>query len=378
MKTTTKLLTTLLLLITAAFTASASVQIGDLYYNLDSSTLTAEVTYLSYGSSSNKSYVSGTLKIPSTIKCNGVTYKVTTIGSSAFRKCTGLTSVTIPNSVTKIGTQAFDGCTGLTEVHITDIGAWCNIKFDGFTANPLFYAHKLYLNGEEVKDLVIPNTVTTIGNYAFDGCSGLTSVTIPKSVTTIGSDAFLNCTGLTKVHITDIGAWCNIKFDDCPSLNDYKLYLNGEEVKDLVIPDTVTTIGDWAFSGCTGLTSVTIPNSVTSIGRYAFYGCNNLKTIYSYAATPPTMSSNAFSSYKSATLYVPKGCVDVYKAASYWSDFYNIVEGNYVSGADDVIADEAAGEIVGYYNLQGVLSAEPWSGLNIVVYSDGSRRKVVY
>ena len=82
--------------------------------------------------------------------------------------------------------------------------------------------------------------------------------------------------------------------------------------------------------------------------------------------------------YQSATLYVPKGCVGVYKAASSWSDFYNIVEGNYVSGADDVIADEAAGEIVGYYNLQGVLSAEPWSGLNIVVYSDGSRRKVVY
>ena len=298
METTTKLLTTLLLLITAAFTASASVQIGDLYYNLDSSTLTAEVTYLSYGSSSNKSYVSGTLKIPSTIKCNGVTYKVTTIGSSAFRKCTGLTSVTIPKSVTTIGSDAFLNCTGLTKVHITDIGAWCNINFYTDDANPLLNAHKLYLNGEEVKDLVIPNTVTTIGNYAFEGC--------------------------------------------------------------------------------TGLTSVTIPNSVTKIGRDAFYGCNNLKTIYSYAATPPTMSSNAFSSYKSATLYVPKGCVDVYKAASYWSDFYNIVEGNYVSGADDVIADEAAGEIVGYYNLQGVLSAEPWSGLNIVVYSDGSRRKVVY
>ena len=343
MKTTTKLLTTLLLLITAAFTASASVQIGGLCYNLDSSTLTAEVTYLSDKSNynSNESYVSETLKIPSTIKCNGVTYKVTTIGNHAFRGCSGLTSVTIPNSI------------------------------------------------------------TSIGDWAFIGCSGLTSVTIPNSVTEIGEGAFFGCTGLTEVHITDIGAWCNIKFDDCPSLNDYKLYLNGEEVKDLVIPDTVTTIGDWAFSGCTGLTSVTIPNSVTSIGtsvfdgctgltsvtipnsvtsigRYAFYGCNNLKTIYSYAATPPTMSSNAFSSYKSATLYVPKGCVDVYKAASYWSDFYNIVEGNYVSGADDVIADEAAGEIVGYYNLQGVLSAEPWSGLNIVVYSDGSRRKVVY
>ena len=112
MKTTTKLLTTLLLLITAAFTASASVQIvqiGDLYYNLDSSTLTAEVTYL-YPVGTNKSYVSGTLKIPSTIKCNGVTYKVTTIGSSAFRKCTGLTSVTIPNSVTTIGDDTFIGC----------------------------------------------------------------------------------------------------------------------------------------------------------------------------------------------------------------------------------------------------------------------------
>ena len=148
--------------------------------------------------------------------CDGLTSvtignSVTSIGKCAFESCSGLTSVTIGNSVKSIGDGAFDACFDLTSVHISDIAAWCNIDFEDYASNPLFYAHHLYLNGEEVKDLVIPNSVTSIGDYAFDGCSGLTSVTIPNSVTSIGGAAFYGCSGLIFVNIgnsvTSIGAY---------------------------------------------------------------------------------------------------------------------------------------------------------------------------
>ena len=130
--------------------------------------------------------------------CRGLTSvtipnSVTSIGGRAFQGCSGLTSIEIPNSVTSIGNYAFYGCSGLKEVHINDLSAWCNISFGGSDANPLNYAENLYFNDELVTDLVIPNSVTSIGNYAFYECKGLTSVTIPNSVTSIGEYAFYDC-----------------------------------------------------------------------------------------------------------------------------------------------------------------------------------------
>ena len=211
----------------------------------------------------------GTLCISSDAfyNCTGLTQVtipngVTSIGSSAFSRCTGLTQVTIPNSVTSIGYDAFYVCTGLTAVYIDDLAAWCAISFSGNSyANPLYYAKNLYLDGELVTDLVIPEGVTSIGSRAFYNCTRLEVITIPESVVSIDYEAFKGCTGLTQV----------------------------------TIPESVVSIGSRAFYNCTGLTSITIPESVTSIGYDAFRNCTGLKlvTVNSPDVTKELTSSSA-------------------------------------------------------------------------------------
>ena len=206
---------------------------------------------------------------------NSVTY----IGTNAFSYCYSLSNVTIPNSVRGIGNGAFSSCTGLTKVNITDIAAWCGINFAEGTSNPLYYAKHLYLNDTEITNLIIPNNVSRISNYAFYNCTGLTSATINSSVTSIGQSAFSNCTGLKKVNISDIAAWCGINFADGTSNPLYyakHLYLNDTEITNLIIPNNVSEISNYAFYNCTGLRSITIPNGI--IG-YAFSGCTSLNTV---------------------------------------------------------------------------------------------------
>ena len=172
---------------------------------------------------------------------------VTSVGAGAFRACCGLTSVSISEGVTSIGSGAFSGCSGLTRVDISDLMKWYEIVFGNDFANPLYYAKRLYLNGDEVKgDLMIPASVPKIRDYAFCGCIGLTSVTIPGETTGIGVEAFYGCNELSSVTV-----------------------LKGTE-----------SIGAKAFADCFRIREVTIPSSVVIVGENAFSGCGGLGVVH--------------------------------------------------------------------------------------------------
>ena len=254
--------------------------------------------------------------------CSGLTSVeipagVISIGASAFEGCSGLTSVEIPASVTSIGFRAFADCSGLTVYYQGELARWCEGFEGGYSL--MNYCKNLYIDGELVHgDLVIPAGVTSIGSWAFDGCSGLTSVKIPASVTSIGSDAFDGCSGLTSVDIpasvTSIDAFAftnciglsSVTFEEGSRLESIgmRVFQYCSRLSSVEIPAGVTSIGTLAFygcsrlssvtfgegsrlesisvsafEGCSGLTSVEIPASVTSIGSWAFGGCSGLTSV---------------------------------------------------------------------------------------------------
>ena len=280
------------------------VQIGDLYYNLNKTDKTAEVTYMSYdGLVYNKGWNITTADIPASVTYYGTTYSVTSIGELAFNGRSSLSSVTIPNSVTSIGNNAFSSCSSLTSVTIpnsvTSIGEYAFSSCYGLTSVTLnsntivgkdyeYNSNIKSIFGEQVTEYIFGDEITSIGNNAFYSCSSLTSVTIPNSVTSIGYGAFAYCRGLTSVTIgnsvTSIG---DKAFYECSSLTSVTIgnsvtsigssaFLKCSSLTSVTIPNSVTSIGDYVFQGCSRLTSVTIPNSVTSIGGAAFYKCSRL------------------------------------------------------------------------------------------------------
>lgn len=315
-----KQLVSLILMLLPMAASAYDAQIDGIYYNLDKENKTAEVT-------SNPNKYSGDIIIPEEISYSGSNYVVTTFGEDSFKDCNMLTSITISKNIIKFGYHAFSGCTGLEAVYISDLAAWCNINVDWLflhdiaSTSPISYAKHLFLNGNEIIDLEIPEGVEKIGSCCFLGCSSLSSVTIPNSIKSIGHGAFAGCSGLTSVYISDIAAWCDIFFGDGasdlynnsnPLTTANHLFLNGEEIKEIDIPNSVSSISNYAFYGFNNLKKITIPNSVTSIGGHAFEGCSSITNI-SLHPNIESIGSHAFadcSNLSSVTLLCSPSTVD--------------------------------------------------------------------
>lgn len=359
--------------------------------------------------------ISGDVEIPEVVSEGSLDYSVSKIADNAFVHCSKMTSVILPRSIQEIGVQAFLGCTGLTRAEFESIESLCNIDFYLFTvtSNPLYYAHHLIIDGEEVTTVNIPESVTKIGYYTFAGGSYLTSVNIPNSVNEIGDGAFYECTGLTSItlpsQLTKIGGFTFLKcsqlfsiqipdqvkviedsaFEDCVSLHSVKLsssltriryavFRNCSALTSIELPSSLTQIESSAFNNCSSLTSITIPNGVTdiemetfkncngltsltlpkylnTIGYEAFVGCTSLKEVYYDTTDAVSAKKSIFSdeAYEGATLFVPESAMEKCKVIDPWKNFKTI-EAYDFSGIEDIIADETSSTPCSVYTFSGV------------------------
>ena len=271
---------------------------------------------------------------------------VESIGHRAFEECQALTTITIGKGLKKIGENAFNNCSNLKSV---TIDANAIVSADYYTPSQslccIFGSHvEEFIIGESVTKIgkyalaenyyrsyltkvKLPNRITNIGVGAFEK-SAITSIFIPASVESIGGDAFLGCVELTSVYISDLSSWCKLSFGNRtsnPLILAKQLFINNEAVKDLVIPSDVESIEKYAFCG-SNIASVTIPESVKSIGDGAFLGCTSLDTVKVNIKIPLSITEIVFTNRTNASLIVPKQSKELYKNAKYWNEFKSIDE----------------------------------------------------
>lgn len=395
-----KYLFTLFAVLFSIVSLADSVEINGIYYDFIEKAKTAEVV-------SNPNKYSGDIVIPDSIEYDGKFYIVKHIGEKAFYECKGLMSIklpetiteikdqafcyceaienfTIPNSVEQIGASAFAFCIRLESIIIPNkvqtipwgTFQYCdNLSYVSMGDNVKQFGRYAFSNCKNLKSIKISNQLQLIDVSAFEKCKSLKVIDIPETVTDINS-AFYECTSLERVNITNLKAFCKIYYhydNSTPLNNAHHLYLNGEEIVDLVIPDgisaigmlsfcggsgfktitipnSVISIGNSAFSGCSGIDSLLIPNSVSSIGDYAFSGCSKLSNlilgnnvsyvgncsfanckeisrVFCYPLAVPSIENNAFkdSYVEHATLYVPESVIGDYKSNPVWSSFGEIL-----------------------------------------------------
>ena len=307
-------LTALLMFICQSLSANDFKVDGIYYTYLSQSDKTVSVTYRGIAYFDNRKDYSGNVVIPPTVTYQGMTYSVTSIGDNAFRGCTELTSIEIPDNVSSIGEGAFQGCSGLTKIEI-------------------------------------PSSVESIGNVAFCGCTGLTSTEIPNSVASIGYRAFDGCTGTLVIN-------CDIEdCEDTGVISSFLAYC--AQFSEVILGEEVNKVGRYAFCSVSSMKSLTIGSNVNSIGSYAFDRCTGLTSIYCNAINPPACSFGVFDmdTQKNCTLYVPSGSIDAYKAANAWKDFLTIEENSNVTALESIsVMDNQNAPL---YNLQGTQVVAP-------------------
>ena len=353
--------------------------------------------------------------------CNGPTSiiipdGVTSIEGEAFKNCNGLTSAYIGKGVTNIENDAFFSCSNLTKVEINN-NAMVSKSYEGQSPISAFFGSQVkeFILGEEVTSignyafyysfmtsLHMSDNVTTIGEKAFLACSQLSSIRLSNSLTSIGEYAFQNCQSLTSIIIPEsmrtIGFWA---FGWCNNLERVEIYSNeivsrenneqyyslpscfGQQVKEYILGEDVTGIGSFAFFESNELTSANIPSNVTCVGDSAFYSCQVIADVYCYAVQVPETGKDVFilSNYTNATLHVPAVSLEAYKNTLPWKDFWRIVP---LTDDDpkptDVVSPTATRlpAVIERYDLNGHRISEPQRGLTIVRMSDGTTKKVVW
>jgi hypothetical protein len=293
--------------------------VNGIYYNITSSTAprTVEVTYSNnpwyYGN-----HYSGEVTIPSSVSRNGITYSVTSIGAYAFNNSADLTSITISNKVSSISYYAFHGCSGLEQITVASSNTYYDSR-ENCNAVIISSTNELIVG---CKNTNIPNSVTSIGDGAFYGCSTLTSITIPNSVISIGEDAFYGCTGLTGTLVIPNSV---ISIGMGAFGGDGEGWGACAALTGLSLGSSVQTIGAFAFNGCTGLTGcLTLPNSIETLGMLAFGYCTGFTSIECYAVNPPTLNYHTFYQIDhDIPVYVSCESLESYQISDGWSDFTN-------------------------------------------------------
>ena len=268
----------------------------------------------------------GDVVIPAHVNYANRTITVVEIESGLFKNNTYITGITIPNTISSIGNNVFSGCTRLDRVKIEDGETVLKLGYDYYNDSGLFFDCP-------IRSLYIGRNLSYSSGYPpFAENYKLIDVTISNSVTSIGSYAFDGCRSLTNV----------------------------------VIPNSVTSIGSRAFYGCSSLTSVVIPNSVIAIDYWAFYGCSALTSLYSLNTTPPNISDDTFTNnhYMTLNVYVPKEALEVYQNAEGWKNFWNLQDIS-TTGIKEVEIDGIT-EHERCYDLRGNRLDVPKRGVNII------------